>query len=216
MNKQYLLAYNLSKISDIDKEMIANNENRKMYIKKNNKKITLYNLLNKLINSKLLALLIIVLALFIFISSKKVFFSIIITLVIIALYNGILLLLINKLKPTDEYFSKLEEYKTANNFLLTKRNTYIALYKYTLNGDQEIMHNIKLKINKQQFYEYDKYLDKVWLHQDEYALNTLKEMQNKENIFTQSIKNKVYFELNYQPGTEKLSVTELKTIINAL
>lgn len=216
MNKQYLLAYNLSKISDIDKEMITNNESRKMYIKKNNKKITIYKLLNKLINSKFLALLIVVLALFIFISSKKVFFSIIITLVIIALYNGILLLLINKLKPTDEFFSKLEEYKTANNFLLTKRNTYITLYNYTLNGDQAIMRNIKLKIHKQQFYEYDKYLDKVWLHQDEYALNTLKEMQNKEHIFTQSIKNKVYFELNYQLGTEKLSVTELKTIINAL
>ena len=129
MNKQYLLAYNLSKISDIDKEMTTNNENRKMYLKKNHKKITLYKLLN---------------------------------------------------------------------------------------GDQAIMRNIKLKIHKQQFYEYDKYLDKVWLHQDEYALKTLKEMQNKEYIFTQSIKNKVYFELNYQPGTEKLSVTELKTIINAL
>lgn len=216
MNKQYLLSYNLSKISDIDKEMTANNENRNMYIKKNHTKITLYKVLNKLINSKLLACLIIVLSLFIFLLTKKAIFSIIITLLIIALYNGSLLLIINKLKPTDEYFSKLEEYKTANNFLLTKRNTYIALYKYALNGDQAIMHNIKLKIHKQQFYEYDKYLDKVWLHQDAYALNTLKEMQNKEHIFTQSIKNKVYFELNYQVGTEKLSVTELKTIINAL
>ena len=216
MNKQYLLAYNLSKISDIDKEMTTNNENRKMYLKKNHKKITLYKLFNKLLNSKFLALLIMALALFIFISSKKVFFSIVISLAIIAFYNAILLLLINRLKPSDEYFSKLEEYKTANNFLLTKRNTYITLYNYTLNGDQAIMRNIKLKIHKQQFYEYDKYLDKVWLHQDEYALKTLKEMQNKEYIFTQSIKNKVYFELNYQPGTEKLSVTELKTIINAL
>lgn len=216
MNKQYLLSYNLSKISDIDKEMTTNNENRNMYIKKNHTKITLYKVLNELINSKLFALLIIVLSLFIFLLTKKAIFSIIITLLIIALYNGSLLLIINKLKPTDEYFSKLEEYKKANDFLLTKRNTYIALYNYALNGDQAIMNNIKLKIHKQQFYEYDKYLDKVWLHQDAYALNTLKEMQNKEHIFTQSIKNKVYFELNYQVGTEKLSVTELKTIINAL
>ncbi len=216
MKKKYLLAYNLSQIAAIDQEMINNNEQRKKYLKKNQPKITLYKLLTKIQDSKLLALLIIIVALGIYLLSKKVFFSIITTLGIIALYNGLLLLALKVFKPSETYFSKLEEYKNANNFLLMKRNTYISLYNYTLNGDQAIMHNIKLRIHKQQFYEYDKYLDKIWLHQDIYALNTLKEMKNKEYILTQSIKNKVYFELNYPTGNEQLSKTDLKMIINAL
>lgn len=216
MNKQHLLAYNLSKISAIDKELTNNNEQRKLYLKKNQPKITLYKWLMNVQHSKFLALLIIVVAWCSYFSSKKILFSIIITLGIVALYNGILVLLINKLKPSEEYFSILEEYKNFNNFLLTQRNTYINLYNYTLNGENAILRNIKLKIHKQQFYEYDKYLDKIWLRQDMYALNTLKEMQNKEHILTQSIKNKIYFELNYATGNEQLSKTELKTIMNAL
>ena len=83
-------------------------------------------------------------------------------------------------------------------------------------GENALYNNIKLRINNEKFYEYDKYIPSLNLDKDSYEINTLNQMSYKEELLRKSIKNKVYWELNSSVKTEKLTNEQLKRIDLAL
>lgn len=216
MKKEELLEYNLIKISDIDSKIKDNNYKKNHMYEKNIRKLNIYNKLSKLMNKYVQLILVLILSIIIYINVHNGIITTLVSIVITILLNSLLLLLLNILKPKDNYKSKIDKLTYENNELYTKRNTYINLYNYTLNSDKTIMNNIKLRINRKKYYEYDKYIGQYSNNKDSYEFITLNKMKKEENILIESIKNKIFWELNPNFKTEQLSKEQLKLIADSI
>ena len=208
--------YNLKKIEYIDKDIIKNREEYNKYVESFEGKFATNKFLKKISNRTVTMISIIILALIIFLITFNPFITVGLTIVLIVIVNIIASIIIDKTEPTEEYLDKLDEFEHNYKELIHQRNAYVNLYYYSINGDDAIINNIKLRINNKEYFEYDAYFDKVWLNQDVYAYKTLQEMNRKEKIFTTSIKNKVDWELNYPEKSTELSTDKLYFIHNAL
>lgn len=216
MNKEEILKYNLTKISAIDKEIKENNNNKNSMYEHNMKRLNIYNILLKFTNKYIQILMILLTSIIVYIILQNGIYTSLLSMIIVIIYNSILLISLNTLKPKDSYNKKIDEYNKQNTELYIKRNTYINLYNYTLNKDKAIIDNIKLRINKKKYYEYDKYIDKYSNQKDSYEFITLNQMKNDEDSLIECIKNKIYWELNPSFKTEELTNEQLKLIADAI
>ena len=211
MGTKSLLEYNLSKISEIDKELLDNNEKKNKFLSYHSKRYNIYSFLEKLTDRIFQTILIVLTTIIVYLVFKDPFYSILISLNIIIFVN----LIITLFETKEDFLTDLCVYRKKHNELMKKRSCYINLYNYTLNGDQTILNNIKLRINQGSYCDYDK-VDLSDISNNSYEYKTLKIMSKKEKIMKNSIKNKVYWELNSPIKTEKLSTEELNTINEAL
>lgn len=216
MKNADLIQYNLSNISLIDKDIKSINEDKNKYLDKINTKFKINKNIEKLRAKVFQSILIIAISLTTYLNMRNIITSILISLAVIFIINMIIKVLLSIFKIDNNYLDRVNEYTDKVNSLLSKRNTYINLYKYSKYGEKAIYDNIRLKVNNKKFYEYDKYMDSLFLEKDSYEYKTLNEMRNKEHLLVNNIKNKVYMELNSPVKTEKLSNEQLKLIDSML
>jgi hypothetical protein len=208
--------YNLKKIEYIDKDIIKNREEYNKYIESFEGQFRTNRILKKISNKVIPLVGMLLTAIVVFLISFNPFITAGLTLIIWVIINIIVSIIIKKTEPTEEYLDKLEEFEKAHKDLINQRNAYVNLYYYSINGDEAIINNIRLRINNKEYFEYGAYFDKIWLNQDVYAYKTLQEMNRKEKIFTTSIKNQVDWELKYPEKSTELSTDKLYFIHNAL
>lgn len=216
MGNNELIEYNLSKISTIDKEIEENNKEKNKLIDYYDKRYNKYLFFNKLLSKNFQAIFISILTIVVFILVMDSFYTILITLNILSFVNIIINMLVNVYEIEESYVERLESYNKKNDKLLLKRNSYINLYNYSVYGESALYNNIRLRINNEKFYEYEKYIPNLDLDKDSYEINTLNYMKHQEELLKNSIKNKVYWELNSLVKTEKLTNEQLKLIDLAL
>lgn len=206
--------YNLKKISEIDKLLILNQEEKEAYINKHNYLFLMEKILKVLSNEKMIFILLIIISTILFKHNKIK--TIIYSSIFILLYNSILIIIGYIFKIPKDYYDKLEEYASNRKLLLIKRNLYINLYNYSINKENSILNNIRFRINNKYFLDYDKYKNQKWLKDDLYAYATLKEMEYKEIVYTNIIRNRIELELISPYYNEDISKEKLKSILHIL
>lgn len=215
MGSMNLIQYNLSKISEIDKQLLKNNEEKDKFLNYHTKRHKIYNFLEKLTDRTFQTMMIILSTVISYVIFKDPINSAIISINFIVFVNLILMIFITMYETKEDFLTELCTYRKKHNDLMKKRGYYINLYNYALKGDQTILNNIKLRINNGSYCEYDNLKD-FDIKNNSYEYKTLKIMSKKEKMMKESIKNKVYFELNSPVRSENLSTEELNTIQNAL
>lgn len=205
--------YNLQKISEIDNLLILNMEDKEAFIKKCNERYKLSKIVKILSNKTILVILVIINT---FINKDNMTKAILSTLFILIVYNSLVALIIHICKIPKSYCYKIDEFNKIRELLLIKRNLYVNLYNYSKNKEKLILNNIKLRINNKYFLDYSKYKNQNWLKDDLYAYTTLKEMQYKEMVYTDIIRNRIELELMSPNYNEEIPKEELKEILDIL
>lgn len=216
MDNKESLEYNLSKISDIDKEIEDNNKKKNKFIEHNEKKYEKCLFFESLLTRRFQAIFILIVTITVYISVINPLYSILISLNVVSFVNLLINMFISIYEIDESYSEKLEEYNKKNEELLVKRNSYINLYNYCMYGEDALYNNLRLRINNENFFEYDKCISNLDMDKDSYEICTLTKMQHEEEILRRSIKNKVYWELNSPVKTESLTTEQLKSIDLAL
>ena len=216
MSNSELIDYNLSKISELDEIIEENNREKNKYIEYNNKKYNKFIFFDKLLSKRFQTLLVSIITITIFILVIDPFYSILISLNIISLINLIINIFVNIFEVDEDFSEKLEKYKNKNDELLLKRNSYVNLYNYCMYGENALYNNIRMMINKEKYYEYEKIIPSLDFDKESYEISTLNKMNKEEKVLKESIKNKVYWELNSPVKSEKLTNEQLKMIDVAL
>ncbi len=216
MKKEEMLKYNLSIISNIDKEISNNSKEKNNLIKKYKTRIMIHNIISKLDSNLFKSLLTLIVTILCIYNYGNTLVAVLLSLGIILLVDIIINVILKLLSPKKDYYDKLSNYSKERKSLLQRRNTYINLYRYTLDEEKAILNNVKSRINHINYYEYDKYINSEWINNDKYALNKLLEMKDKEYDLVRNIKNKLYYEINAEEKTEGLSQEQLKYIAESI
>ncbi len=186
----------LSKISHIDENIDTNRDIASQYSNNCKKQSHWYKILQCLHSFKFITLNLIISSLSIYFLLNKIVLTIIITLLFCLMVNIIVILLLQKSEDAyEENFVNLTYYNEEYLDLINIRNTYSNLYNYSLYGDEVILQNIRLKIQKGAFYDYNLCLNKIWLNQDQKALKLLTEMRDKQEIMIRDLKIDIANEL---------------------
>ena len=215
MEYNNLAEYNLSKISDIDKRLMENNKQKNKFMKYHSKRYKIYKFLTKLTGRLFQTILILASTIIVYLLFNNPFYSVIISLNFISFVNLLINMFITIFETKDDFLLELCKYRKEYNELIDKRKCYINLYNYSLYGDVTILNNIKLRINNGSYCDYNNSLC-LGFDSNSYEVNTLNIMKKKEDKLRNSIKNKVYWELNSPLKSENLSMEELRTISLAL
>lgn len=208
--------YYKDKLDELDKKI----NNRIKYKKNLNKKLSnsvkLYNFIYKLSNKFFQTMLVFSVCTITYISYEDITTSALYSILVLLITNILRAILLIIFKPDGLKYNELQECIDSIKDLVLKRTIIMSIYDYTINGEDCIINNIKRKINNKNYLEFDKYLDEEWIKQDSKIYNKLIEMKVKEDELTNTIKNRIYMELNYPEYSEELPIEQLKLIQSML
>lgn len=216
MNNDDLIKYNLSHISDIDRDIKKNIKEKNDFIKHHAKRFKIYKFFTKLTNRMFQTLLILLTSLIVTLIFIDPVYSILISLNIIVFVNLIINIFINIYETKENFIEEVCKYRREYNELIIKRNSYVNMYNYLKYGDESLLNNIKLKINKEDFYQYELGISKFDNEKDSYEYKTLSLMKEKEENIKKNLIDRVNYEMKTNNKTENLTDDELRLIALSL
>ena len=208
--------YFKDKVDELDREIKDRIKYKKSLNKKLYNNVKIYNFVYKLCNRFFQTMLVFSVCTITYISYEDVATSALYSILVLLITNMLRAILLVIYKPDGLKYNELQECIDSLKDLSLKRTIVMSIYDYSINGEESIMNNIRRKINNKNYLEFDKYLDEEWIREDKQLYNKLIEMKVKEDELTNTIKNRIYWELNYPEYSEELSVEQIKLIQAAL
>ena len=208
--------YYKDKLDEVEKKLKKQLRYKKSLNKRLYNNVKHYNFIYKLSNRFFQSMLVFSVCTITYLSYKNILTSALFSILVLLITNIIRVIFLYIYKPDGLKLHELQELVDSINDLARKREVLFSIYDYSINGKLSIMNNIKRKINDKKYLNYDSYLDEEWIKNDSVLYHKLIEMKVCEDELTETIKNKIYLELNYPEYSEELTLEQLNLIQNAL